>query len=167
MKEIAKILSLVLVVLLLLPLAKIDYDQEFMGFKVEMKEYMNYFSLGLGLDQTIKSKSDDEVDKSKPDLSGSFLVLIAIVVTIFGALLLNGLDLKLPQMDYVKIGVYALLTLILILLPSSVHKLKLDDVQVISILGKESVKMTLFYFLSLLSAIGITGIFIKEKFLDQ
>jgi hypothetical protein len=128
---------------------------------------MNYFSLGLGIDQTLKTTADGESEKDKPDMSGSFIVLLATILIVAGALLLNGLDLKIEMIDYVKIGVFGAITLLLLLVPGSVKDLELDGIKINSMLGDDIVKMSLFYFISLLSAAGITGIFVKEKFIDK
>lgn len=53
-------------------MAKIDDEQEFLDSELKVNEYMNYFSLGFGLDQTLKTTADGESEKDKPGMSGSY-----------------------------------------------------------------------------------------------
>lgn len=168
LKDIAKILSLLLVVLLILPVAKISIEESFMGSKYEMKEYMNYFSVGLGLDQTIKAELDGETtDKEKVDLSGSFVALLALLLIIGGAVFLNVFYAGDDQSKYIVIGIYGALALLLLILPGAVDNLKIEDESIVDTLGKDSLKMTFFYFISLLSSLGVLGIYAKDKFIDN
>lgn len=167
MKDVAKILSLVLILLLLLPVAKIDYEIEFWGQKAELKEYMNYFSVGLGLDQTMKFEMEGETEKSKPKMSGSIIALIALILIIAGAAFLNIFNTGDTKSTYIIMGIYAATFIFLLLLPMAVKNIKIDGESLKDGIGSEYVKMTIFYFISLLSTLGIVGIFAKEKFLGE
>lgn len=171
MKDLAKILSLVLIFLLLLPAAKIDYKEEmkndYFEISSELKEYMNTFTIGLGIDQTLKFKYNDESEKNKPEMSGSLVGILVILTVLGGAVFMNVFYDGEDKSTYILMGIYGALVILLLLLPGAVKNLTFDGETMADSVGAKYLKMTLFYFVSLLSAAGVLGIFAKEKFLKS
>lgn len=167
MTKIAKLLALLMVLFLLLPVAKIHMEEEGWGMKVELKEYMNHFSVALGIDQTLKVEYMGESEKEKPDMSGSFLALLSLILIIGGAVFVNIFDSGDDKFHMISMAIYLGIFVLLLLLPSAVNNLEFDGEAISDGLGKDYLKMTIFYFLSLLASLGIAGIFAKNKLLGR
>jgi hypothetical protein len=167
MTKVAKLLTILMVILLLLPVAKIHMKEEAMGMKVELKEYMNHFSVALGFDQTLKVEIIGEVEKSKPDMSGSFIALLSLALIMCSAVFVNVLDTGDDKFHLISMSLYLGIFILLILLPGAVKNLEFDGESIADGLGKDYVKMTFFYITSLLSSLAVAGIFAKNKFLGR
>jgi len=187
MKNYAKLIALVLVILLFLPTFMIKANEKENGMEIKMKEYFNHFSLALGIDQNVKVKIDMDKETEKQfeamgmdvdqifkmmgiddfEAEGKFSLFasLGILATLAGAGYLLFFDDGSDKSTYIVMGIYGLVLFTLFLIPSIGNDFEILGSALDS--DEDVTQASLFYFLSVIGSLGIIGIYAKEKFMPN